>query len=209
MFLRKLIGHGNLEKDVVQDIDRHIQFLADGCDVFHKAIQKYNHQGMLQVKEAEREADVVRRDIVYKIYKGAFLPYLRPELTRFVEIVDQVFDLLERAATNHTEIRLPEVLRSEAARVAYLNRQMCEMLRITFQSMLAGEDLREKLLAIRIYEKRIDDLEIWLMKDARSIQIHDFWEGHLLSSFLSDLCTVSDRIEDAGDHLAIISSIIK
>lgn len=209
MFLRKLIGHGNLERDVVQDMERHIQVLASGCDAFHTALKNDNRKEMLRVKEAEREADIVRRDIVDKIFKGAFLPYLRPELARFVEVTDQVFDLLERAAACHLEIQLPAALRNEAARVALLNLQMCDMLRVSFQSMLAGEDLREKLLAIRIYEKRIDDLEFWLMKDARTIQVRDFWEGRLLSSFLTDLCTVSDRIEDAGDHLAIVSSIIK
>jgi uncharacterized protein len=209
MFLKKLIGHEDREKEVVRDMDDHIRLLQDGCRAFHEALEQNDHERMRRVKELEREADTIRRDIVSHIYEGAFLPYLRPELSKFVELVDQVFDLLEYAAACYLEIRFPDSLRSEAARVAFLNQEMCGMLRITLQAMTAGEDLREKRLAIRIYEKRIDDLKFGLMHDARSIPIEDFWEGKTLSDFLSRLCSVSDLIEDAGDHLGVISSIIK
>jgi uncharacterized protein len=209
MFLKKLIGPGRLENEVIQDMDRHIRLLGAGCEAFLKAIRENDHRGMRRVKELEREADAIRRDIVHHIYEGAFLPYLRPELSKFVEIVDQVFDLLEYSSACYLEIRFPDSLRSEAARVAFLNLQMCEMLRITLRTMTAGKDLREKLLAIRVYEKRVDDLKFGLMKDARAIHVNDFWEGDLLSGFLSRLCSVSDLIEDASDHLAVISSIIK
>ncbi len=209
MFLKKLIGHGDREKRVVEGMDRHIRLLCAGCEAFHGALNQADLKGMRKVKELEREADTIRRGIVSLIYEGAFLPYLRPELCKFVEIVDDVFDLLEYAAACYLEIRFPELLRDESARVAYLNRQMCEMLLITFQAMMAGEDLREKRLAIRIYEKRIDDMKFALLKDARGIPVDDFWEGKTLADFLSRLCSVSDRIEDASDHLGIISSIIR
>lgn len=209
MFLKKLVGHGDLEKSVIQGMDRHVQYLSAGCDAFLEAIEGKNPQGMLQVREIEREADVLRRDMIHMIYQGAFLPYLRPELSRYVEIVDHIFDSLERAADCFREIRLPESLRKDASRVALLNRQMCDMLGVILQAMVAGEELKEKLLAIRIYEKRIDDMEAWLMKDARSIPVQDFWEGHLLTGFLSSLCSVSDRIEDASDHLGILGSIFR
>jgi hypothetical protein len=209
MFLKKLIGHENREKEVVRDMDDHIRLLQDGCRAFHEAIERNDRARMRRVKELEREADTIRRDIVRHIYEGAFLPYLRPELSKFVELVDRVFDLLEYAAACYLEIRFPDSLRSEAARVAFLNREMCGMLRLTLEAMTAGEDLREKRLAIRIYEKRIDDLKFSLMHDAKAIPVENFWEGKTLSDFLSRLCSVSDVIEDASDHLGIISSIVK
>jgi len=209
MFLKKLIGHDDREKRVVDDMDRHIRLLCDGCQGFYEALETHDLVRMRKVKELEREADTIRRRIVSMIYEGAFLPYLRPELCKFVEIVDGVFDLLEYAAACYLWIPFPEVLRVECARVAYLNQQMCEMLRITYQAMMAGEDLREKRLAIRIYEKRIDDMKFGLIKDARSIPVDNFWEGNTLAEFLSRLCSVSDMVEDASDHLGILSSLIK
>jgi len=209
MFLKKLIGHEDREKRVVEGMDRHIRLLCDGCQGFYEALEKSDLVRMRKVKELEREADTIRRDIVSMIYEGAFLPYLRAELCKFVEIVDGVFDLLEYAAACYLGVPFPETIRAECARVAYLNQQMCEMLRLSYQAMMAGEDLREKRLAIRIYEKRIDDMKFGLMKDARSIPVDNFWEGNTLSDFLSRLCSVSDSIEDASDHLGILSSSIK
>jgi hypothetical protein len=50
-------------------------------------------------------------------------------------------------------------------------------------------------------------MKFGLMKDARKIPIDDFWEGSLLADFLSRLCSVSDVIEDASDHLGILGTI--
>jgi predicted phosphate transport protein (TIGR00153 family) len=207
MFLKKLLGHDDREKRVVEDMERHIRLLCAGCTAFREAMEKNDRKRMTRVKELEREADTIRRGITSLIYKGAFLPYLRPELCKFVDIVDQVFDLLEFAAVCYLDLRFPEALRDECSRVAFLNEQMCELLRISYQAVMAGEDLREKRLAIRIYEKRIDDMKFGLMKDARKIPIDDFWEGSLLADFLSRLCSVSDVIEDASDHLGILGTI--
>jgi predicted phosphate transport protein (TIGR00153 family) len=71
--------------------------------------------------------------------------------------------------------------------------------------MLKGENLDEKTLAIRIYEKKIDDLKFGLMKDLRDIAVDNFWEGRVLAEFISGLTTLSDIIEDAGDYLRIIN----
>jgi len=164
---------------------------------------------MQQVMDLERAADIIRRDIISRIYEGAFLPYFRPDLCKFVEIVDNIFDLLEDTAYRYLDLKLPEQLRSECIQVAFLNRRICEMLLITFESMLKGEDLREKILAIRIYEKKIDDIKFDLIRDARKIEITNFWDGEILSQFLSCLTSISDVIEDASDHLQVIHVSMK
>jgi uncharacterized protein Yka (UPF0111/DUF47 family) len=70
--------------------------------------------------------------------------------------------------------------------------------------MLRGEDLREKIFAIRIYEKKIDDIKFSLMSDAYQVPVENFWKGKVLSDLLSSLTWISDMIEDASDHLQII-----
>ncbi len=209
MFLKKLLGREGKETQVVEDMERHIGLLCRGCEAFLEAVEKSDAKCMRRVKELEREADTIRRRIISLIYEGAFLPYLRPELSKFVEIVDHVFDRLEDAASCYLGVSFPEALRSESSRIAFLNSKMSEMLHITFRAMLKGEDLREKKLAIRIYEKRIDDMKFGLIQDAREVRIEDFWEGRILADFLSHLCAVSDTIEDASDHLGIIAAITK
>ena len=204
MFLEKILSHGKKENRVVEDILRHIKLLCSACESFRDAVKSDDRGHMQKVMDLERQGDEIRREILSHIYEGAFLPYLRPDLCRFVELVDSIFDLLEDTAYHYLDARLPETLRRECARVAQLNFRDCEMLVITFEAMLRGEDLREKTLAIRIYEKKVDDLKFALRKDVQAVPVESFWQAKSLSDFISGLTSVSDIIEDASDCLQII-----
>jgi predicted phosphate transport protein (TIGR00153 family) len=209
MFLKKIFDYGKKEERVIENIKRHLELLCNACDSFHRAMEENDNNLAREVVDSEREGDSIRRDIIANIYAGAFLPYLRPDLCRFAEIVDRIFDSLQETALNYLEVRLPENIRDECVRVAFLNARMCEMLLISFEAILNGEDLREKALAIRIYEKKIDDIEFSIVKDLRQIPVDDFWQGRLLADFVSTLTSISDTMEDAGDHLQIINVSMK
>jgi predicted phosphate transport protein (TIGR00153 family) len=204
MFLEKILSHGKRERQVTEDIREHIKLLCTACEVFVTALEKQDRNLMMDVIELEREGDAIRREVISHIYEGAFLPYLRPDLCKFVELVDEVFGLLKDTVSYYLEAGLPAKLKDDSSRVALLNQRMCEMLLITFEAMLRGEDLREKIFAIRIYEKKIDDIKFSLMSDAHEVPIENFWKGKVLSDLLSSLTWISDMIEDASDHLQII-----
>ncbi len=209
MIFEKILSLSKKEQKVTANMRKHIKLLCNACDLFRTAMEKDNRNLMRDVIDLEREGDSIRRDIISLIYEGAFLPYLRPDLCRFVEIVDNVFDVLGDTANSYLDGKIPEQIKSECIRIAYFNLKICEMLLITFEAMLKGEDLREKTLAIRIYEKKIDDIKFSLIKDIRKIPISNFWEGKILSEFISGLATISDIIESASDHLRIINVIMK
>ena len=205
MFLEKIFSHGKKERQVTEDIETHIQLLCTACEIFKNSLERNDRNLIWEVIELERDADAVRRDVISHIYEGAFLPYIRPDLCKFVEIVDEVFDVLKDTAQYCLDYELPELLREESTRVALLNFRMCEMLLISFEAMLKGADLREKILGIRIYEKKIDDIKLILFKDAERVPVADFWAGKILSDLLTGLTGISDIIEDASDHLQIIN----
>ncbi|MBW1707305.1 MAG: TIGR00153 family protein [Deltaproteobacteria bacterium] len=205
MFLKKILSDGKKEPMVIENMVRHIKLLHTACGFFINALEKNDRGLVCKVMNLESEGDAIRREIISNIYDGAFLPYLRPDLCKFVEIVDSVFDLLEDTASHCLDMELPKQVKDESVRVAFLNSRMCEMLLITFEAMINGEDLREKTLAIRIYEKKIDDIKLGLIKDIRSLPVDTFWEGKILSDFISDLTMISDIIEDASDYLQIIN----
>ena len=209
MFLEKVFSKGKKENKVIGDITKQIKLLCTACGFFKTAIETDDLNLMRQVMDIERAGDTIRRDIISKIYEGAFLPYLRPDLCKFVEIVDSIFDLLKDTGYRYLDLKLPKELKGECVQVAFLNRRISEMLLISFESMLKGEDLREKILAVRIYEKKIDDIKFDLIRDARKIDITNFWDGEILSQFLSCLTSISDVIEDASDHLQIIHVSMK
>ncbi|MEW6666291.1 MAG: TIGR00153 family protein [Thermodesulfobacteriota bacterium] len=202
--LEKMLSHGKKEREVTEDIKRHIKLLCTACETFRTALQKQDRNLLLDVIDLEREGDSIRREVVSHIYEGAFLPYLRPDLCKFVEIVDEVFDLLKDTATYCLETRLPERLRDDCLRVALFNVRMSEMLLITYEAMLKGQDPREKILAIRIYEKKIDDIKFNLFGEAQQVPIENYWKGKMLSDLMTGLTAISDIIEDASDHLQII-----
>jgi predicted phosphate transport protein (TIGR00153 family) len=205
MFLKKILSYGKQEDEVIENVKKHLQLLCLAFDSFYRGIKKNDSSMMREVIDLEREGDSVRREIIEIIYAGAFLPYLRPDLCRFVEAIDKVFDSLEDTALNYSDVALAEQIREECVRVALMNTNMCEMLAISFDAMVNGEDLREKALAIRIYEKKIDDIKFSMLKEMRTIPVDNFWQGRTLAEFVSDLITISDMIEDASDYLQIIN----
>ena len=205
MLLKKIFSYGKQEDHVIENVKKHLQLLCRAFESFYSGIRKNDSSVMREVIDLEREGDSVRREIISTIYAGAFLPYLRPDLCRFVEALDRVFDSLEDTAFNYSDMVLPEHIREDCVRVALMNTKMCEMLAISFDAMVNGEDLREKALAIRIYEKKIDDIKFSILKEMRTTPVDNFWEGRTLAEFISDLVSISDMIEDASDYLQIIT----
>lgn len=186
---------------------KHIQILCAASACFKKAMAERNKEQLYCISELERDADSVRREIVSMIYEGAFLPYLRPNLVRFVEIVEEAFDLLKEAAYEfeHMDTTLEQDIEEECIKIADKNAKMSELLLIAFETLFSKDDVREKTLAIRIYEKQVDEIRYDLMKKLGNTEVKNFWHGKMLSDFVDFLARISNVIEDASDYLVIIN----
>ncbi len=204
--IEKVFG-GKTEQKVIENIKRHIKTLYSASECFKKALEEWNKDQLYCVTDLEREGDSIRREIISNIYEGAFLPFLRPNICRFVEIVDDAFDILEDAAFDFEYLgpKLNEEIEEDCIKIADINLKMCEMLLIAFETLFGKGDLREKTLAIRIYEKKVDEIKFDLINKLRRKEVKNFWEGKILSDFISYLTQVSDVIEDASDYLHIIN----
>jgi len=203
--LKRLFFGGKIEQEVIEKIKRHIEILCSACETFKTAIEKRDKKMMLGVFDLEREGDIIRRNIISNIYEGAFLPFLRPSICKLVEIVDDAIDLVEDAAFEYTDSELDNETKDDCIKIADMNLKMCEIFLIAFESLLSGEDLREKNLAIRIYEKKIDEIKFDLIKRLKTKEVKSFWEGKMISDFIYHLTNISDLIEDASDYLQIIN----
>lgn len=203
---KKVFG-GNTEQKVIDSIKKHMQILYSASECFKKGLEIWDRNQVYCVADLEREGDSVRREIISTIYEGAFLPYLRTNICRFIEIVDEAFDVLKDTASEFENLgpKLDQDLREDCIKIAEINQQMCEMLMIAFDTLFDKGDLREKTLAIRIYEKKVDDIKFDLFGKLRKKEVKDFWEGRTLSDFISYLTHISDVIEDASDYLHIIN----
>jgi uncharacterized protein len=204
--LKNVFG-GSTEQKVIDNMKKHMQVLYSASGCFKKGMEEWDKEQMYCVSDLEREGDSIRREIISTIYEGAFLPFLRTNICRFVEIVDEAFDVLKDAAFEfeHLGLELDKDIREDCIKIADINQQMCDMLMIAFNTLFNKGDLREKTLAIRIYEKKIDDIKFDLIGKLRKKEVKDFWEGRTLSDFMSYLTHISDVIEDASDYLHIIN----
>jgi hypothetical protein len=209
--LEKVFSGGKTEQRVIENIKKHIKTLCSASDCFKKAVEEQNKDLMLCVSDLEREGDSIRREIISTIYEGAFLPFLRPNICRFVEVVDEAFDTLKDAALafDYLDPQPDKEIEDEYIKISDINLKMCEMLLLAFETLSSREDLREKTLAIRIYEKKIDELKFDLLNKLRTKEVKGYWEGKILSDFISYLTQVSDVVEDASDYLYIISVSLK
>jgi len=203
----KTVFGGNTEQKVIDSIKKHMQILYSASECFKKGLQELNKDQMYCVADLEREGDSVRREIISTIYEGAFLPFLRTNICRFVEIVDEAFDVMKDAASEFENLgpKLDQDIREDCIQIAEINQQMCDMLMIAFDTLFNKGDLREKTLAIRIFEKKVDDMKFDLIGRMRNKEVRNFWEGKALSDFISYLTNISDVIEDASDYLHIIN----
>ncbi|MCX7823727.1 MAG: TIGR00153 family protein [Syntrophobacterales bacterium] len=203
MFKRFFYSEKN-EQLVLKEMRTHLELLEQACRCFVDFLKGGDKRFLEEIVEIEREGDIVRRNILSTLYKGAFLPYLRPNIYRFVEIIDETLDLLKDKARLCEFISIPPILLDDTLQIAVLNTEMVRMLIIAFDTFVAGDDLRERVLAVRIYEKRIDDLYHDLFLRITKVSVEDFWQGRGLGDFFSLLVKLSDLVEDAGDVLSLL-----
>jgi predicted phosphate transport protein (TIGR00153 family) len=205
VLIEKVIFGGKAEQRVISQIKTFIRILWSAADCFKMALEERDKDLIACVPDLEREGDSTRREIIAKIYEGAFLPFIRSSICRFVEMVDEAFDVMEDAAYEFEYLEFDDKeIEEDCIKIADINSKMCEMLLIAFVTLFTKEDLREKTLAVRIYEKKVDEIKFDLVKKLRKKEIKTFWEGKILSDFISYLTSISDAIEDASDYLHII-----
>lgn len=201
----KWMSGNRKEEAALKAMHEHLELMCVANHALASLINSGETSRAEAIYDLEREGDMARRHALSIIFEGAFLPYLRPSLCRFVELVDQAFDTVEDTARFFERISLHDAIAEECRTVTSLNKQMCEILQIAFQLAVQGEDIREQVLAIRILEKRVDDLKADIFQKIQDIPIGNFWQGKFYADFLESLTTFSDLIEDASDALYVLT----
>ncbi len=211
MFFKRVFFGGKLEKEVIDLIREHLDILQTSCETFKIAVETEDDSLIKRICEFENEGDRIRREIALKIYEGAFLPYLRPNIYRFAEVIDEAIDKIEDAVYDYIYLKLNgrcellEFVREEVLTIANLNFKASKKLAEAYNSLVNGEDLSDKTVKIKIYEREVDEIKHDIHKKLRKLDVKNFWEGKTLSDFIEHLVSVTDLIEDAGDVIQIIN----
>jgi hypothetical protein len=82
---------------------------------------------------------------------------------------------------------------------------MSKYLISAFDALGEDEDLRDKTIKIRAYEREIDIIKNDIIKSLARVEVKTYWEGKNLSDFVEDLVEISDYIENAADLIQILN----
>ncbi|MEM1579336.1 MAG: DUF47 family protein [Archaeoglobaceae archaeon] len=193
------------EERVINGIAQMLNLAFSACEALKRAVEDKNKALLEEIFRFERDGDEIRRNITQEIYQGAFLPYLRPNIFRLVENVDEILNTAEESAMNFQKIENLKFLEiEEIFSILELNIRICSVLSKNFSSFLREpEKLREGVIVVRMMEKEADNIKFAVFEKLKEIEI-DFWDGYFLANFVDSLERISDIAEETMDMLQII-----
>ncbi len=163
-----------------------------------------------EVQKREHEADIIRRDVYLLLSKGAFLPILRADLHRFLDVLDEVAgvseDLADKLLCEHPV--LPEIIIPELQTIFAKTQLQMETLMEVVTLFLQNHHSRHAIVddavqRIFLKEHEIDELEHSLTRTIFGLSLPMAEKLHLKQT-LTQLAEISNRIEDVADCLSQI-----
>lgn len=210
MFFKRVFFGGELENEVLDLIREHLEILMNACETFKLALETEDDSLLSSVCEFEDEGDRIRRDIAMRIYEGAFLPYLRANIYRFAEIVDEAIDTIEDTTYDYIYLRacdgrkLLDMAKEDLLRISELNWKASKRLLEAFNALIEGGDLSDITVKIRVYEREVDLIKHKLNEKIRGVDA-DVWSALTFVDLIHHITSVTDLVEDAGDVIQIIN----
>ncbi|MEM1672207.1 MAG: DUF47 family protein [Archaeoglobaceae archaeon] len=194
------------EEKVINNIGQMLNLALSACELLHKAVLEKNKNFLEGVSRLERDGDDLRRSTAREIYKGAFLPYLRSNILRLVEDVDDILNTIDKAGKYFRKIRKLDFLNSayEIERILELNVILCKILSKNFLEFFkTPEKLGEAVIVVRMLEKEADTLKHSILESFREEEF-ELWDGIFTFNFVESIEEISDVIEDTMDTIQVI-----
>ena len=209
MFYRK-------EKQVNELIVKHLEEVDNCLKTALKAIKEYLSSNIeeetalaIRVDQIETKTDSVRREIIGKLYSGAYLPSLRSDILHLVEHLDKIADGAEACCDFFLDQRpeIPQEMNSNFFKI--MERSIStfvplkEAIGSFFMDKFDIETIREKTKEVGVIESAVDKEEWDITRDIFKTEL-DYGHKIHLKLCLESIVKVSDRAEDAADELEII-----
>lgn len=174
-------------------------FAGKSADDVEKAARK--------VRKSESKCDGHRREIERQLFAGALMPSARGDIFTLLEQLDKVPNKAEDLA-DFTSLAAPQVpgeLHEDINEILRLTVKCTRALTVSIGTLFrnlskAGEQAQE----VEVIETEIDKLERRLIR--RIFQM-DIPYGHrmMLREFVTTMCAITDRAENASDRVEIIA----
>jgi predicted phosphate transport protein (TIGR00153 family) len=203
------------EKEVIELILKYLDEAAKCMAMCKNATKHYIDNDIKnakllarQTRALESAADVIRYEIRDKLYSGAYLPVLREDIYKLVESIDKVANAAEAFCDFFLNQRpqIPEELKAQFWDAISRSLGTFEPLQEAVQCFLKGtcptQVARDYAKEVGLQESVVDKVE-WDLTKAIFISNQDYSHKLHLKLCLDAITEVSDRAEDAADHLAL------
>lgn len=192
-------------RQVIFCFERYIDMMNEimnGCEV-SKRQELY-----IEIKGLETGADVIRRDIIRKLFEGRMLVTSRKSIMRLIEGIDNVADITE-SIIRDLYIQKIEKLEEYRVNIVQVNNITLKQLKILIDivSLLVTKyEVDEMLNKISIVEKLESEVDTLEYKTISSIFESDLELAHKtqLKVMINRIGAMSDVIEDLSDEVEII-----
>jgi len=188
------------EKEVKKLIMMHLEKVSITMNNMQDSVKFYLDGKIKEAKESgyqthlvEEEADSLRREIIEKLHKGAFLPAFREDLIGFVAQQDKIADRSESCCDFFLTQR-PEVP-DEFIEFSPYKEAIVSM----FEDY---EVVKRNIKNVNTFEEEADTVEWHIVRDIFSSKLDLARKIHL-RQFVFHIVEISDVIEDAADNLDI------
>jgi predicted phosphate transport protein (TIGR00153 family) len=167
------------------------------CESMREDIVAYEHQ-----------ADIKRREIQLRLYQGAFLPLYRDNVYFFIDLFDSVADRTKGIA-NVLVLERPSVPDDLVEDLLFLlERTVAPFSHLRNAIMQFGEDRKvvlKEAQEIERFEHEVDTIEYHIRKKVFDSQL-SLAEKLQLRTFVLNLASISDLIEDCSDMLEVMAT---
>jgi uncharacterized protein len=205
------------EREVINLITEHVekvgQCISNGENalVFYLSGEKNEAKRLSRLVDSlETEADYITETIRDRLYSGAYLPLLREDIYRLVEHMDKVANAMEACCDFFLNQRpsIPPEFRQNLAEIIKKSTGTVVPLRDAVLCFLEGacpeETTRAHVKDVGIQESVVDKLEWDMTKRIFTSSMEHSFKIHL-KQCLNTIVEISDRAEDAADHLELVT----
>lgn len=203
------------EKAVNELILKHLGSVDDCLKLALNTVREYLSGNIeeakllaLKVDRCETETDEILREMMSKLYSGAYLPSLRSDILHLVQHLDSLANAAEACCDFFLDQRpdIPEEVRPKFLGIMEKSVSSCIPLREAVALFFEDDDIttiREKAREVGIKESDVDKEEWDITRDIFKTNL-DYGHKIHLRLCLESIVEISDRAEDTADQLQLI-----
>ena len=206
------------EKEILGECKLHADAIVDTVAEMKKVIYSFCEgdvdgmkSGFEMVFKKERDADILKREILDKLSRGPFHPLTREEVIRVVLTADDVAANAKSAARKigaSSQKSLPSNIKDGLKRLADMDLEIAEKMRDAFVKLLEDPDAAIKVAhEVETMEEEIDDFRVALVEDILKYgdKVKSMSAWLMLKESVENMEDVADRSEDVADVIRSIA----